>query len=174
MNNETTNKIKYYETFCGHKVSDYALQYGRLDYGTLAKCFDCVLCNNIPQVDPYIFDNIESGDLETFYYDGEEISRDDFDERLEKIEDEISSLSIHDDYAKIEELENEKEKFETLENEIFQYFIVSDNALELLRECNELVFYSDLLGCYIWGVCHFGTSWDYVLTSLSLRRKEME
>lgn len=164
------NNEKYYDTFCGHKVSDYALKYGRLDYGTLAKCFDCVLCNNIPQVDGEIFDNIESGDFESFYYDGEEITREEYEERLEEIENKIASLSIKENYKEIEELEEEKDKFERLENEIFQYYIVSD--ISLLKECNELVFYSPLLDCYIWGVTHWGTSWDYVLTSLKLREKE--
>ena len=70
----------------------------------------------------------------------------------------------------VAELEEEKDKFERLENEIFQYYIVSD--IQLLKECNELVFYSPLLDCYIWGVTHWGTSWDYVLTSLKLREKE--
>ena len=164
------NNEKYYDTFCGHKVSDYALKYGRLDYGTLAKCFNCVLCNNIPQVDSEIFDNIESGDFESFYYDGEEITREEYEERLEEIENKIASLSIKENYKEIEEQEEEKDKFERLENEIFQYYIVSD--ISLLKECNELVFYSPLLDCYIWGVTHWGTSWDYVLTSLKLREKE--
>lgn len=170
MNNEQTNKNKYYDTFWGHKVSDYGLENGRLDYGTLAKCFDCVLCNSIPQVDSEIFDNIESGDFESFYYDGEEITREEYEERLEEIENKIASLSIKENYKEIEELEEEKDKFERLENEIFQYYIVSD--ISLLKECNELVFYSPLLDCYIWGVTHWGTSWDYVLTSIKLKERE--
>lgn len=56
--------------------------------------------------------------------------------------------------------------------EIFQYFIVSDNALEVLKEADEIVFYSPLLDCYVWGVTHYGTSWDYVLTSIKLKERE--
>ena len=172
MNNEQTNTSKYYDTFYGHKVSDYALKYGRLDYGTLAKCFDAILCNNIPQVDNEIFDNVESGDFESFYYDGEEITREKYEEEIEELENKIASLSIKENYKEIEELEEEKDKFERCENDVFQWFIVSYNALELLKECGELVFYSPLLDCYIWGVTHYGTSWDYVLTSLKLRERE--
>jgi len=32
-------------TFMGFEVSDYAKEKGYVDYGTLAKCFDAVLCN---------------------------------------------------------------------------------------------------------------------------------
>lgn len=31
--------------FMGFEVSDYAKEKGYVDYGTLAKCFDAVLCN---------------------------------------------------------------------------------------------------------------------------------
>lgn len=172
MNNEQTNKNKYYDTFYGHKVSDYALQYGRLDYATLSKCFDCVLCNNIGEVDETIWENVESGDLMRYYYDGEEITHEEYDNKLEELENKIATLSIKENYKEIEELEEEKEKYEEEVVEIFQYYIVSDNALHLLQECNELVLYSEKLDCYIWCVDHCGTSWDYVLTSLKLKERE--
>lgn len=172
MKNEEQNNNKYYDTFCGHKVSDYALQYGRLDYGTLAKCFNAILCNNITTVDPYIFDNVISGDFETYYYDGEEITREEYEEKEEEIDNEIETLSMYDARAEIDKLEEEKDKLERQEKDIFQWFIVSDNAVELLKECGELVLYSETLDIYIWGVDHWGTSWDYVLTSLKLKERE--
>lgn len=177
------NKAKYYDTFGGHKVSDYALQYGRLDYATMSKCFDAVLCNNIQEIDPYIFDNIESGDFESYYFKGEEITQEEYEEKREEIEEEIDDLSLIDltelreeDRNKISDrikaLESDLEDFETYQNEVFQWFIVSDNAIDLLKEANELVFYSETLDCYIWGVTHWGTSWDYVLTSIKLQERE--
>lgn len=33
------------DKFMGFEVSDYAKENGYVDYGTLAKCFDAVLCN---------------------------------------------------------------------------------------------------------------------------------
>ena len=36
--------------FCGNKISEYGIQNGYLDYGTLAKAFDAVLCNNITKL----------------------------------------------------------------------------------------------------------------------------
>lgn len=150
MENEKSKS--YYETFYGHKVSDYGLKYGRLDYLTLSKCFDCVLCNNIAEVDNSIYDNIINGDLETFEDDnGNELTREE-----------------------AEELEENGEKVCSNYVDIFQFYIVSDNAKELLKEANEIIFYSELLDCYIWGVTHYGTAWDYVLTSIKLREKESE
>jgi hypothetical protein len=57
-------------------------------------------------------------------------------------------------------------------NEIFQYYIISDQGAEILMECtNEIVYYNDAFDMYLWGVTHYGTSWDYVLTDIKI---EME
>lgn len=51
--------------------------------------------------------------------------------------------------------------------EVYQYYIISDSFAERLqRISNELVFYNEKLDIYLWGITHFGTSWDYVLTNL--------
>lgn len=172
MEQNEQNKTKYYDTFYGHKVSSYALEHGRLDYGTLAKCFDAILCNNIPQVDGDIWCNIESGSLTRFYYDGEEISEEKYEEERERIENEIEEEKLYDNRERVDQLENELDKYEREDVDVFQFYLVSDSALHLLRECNELVLYSDLLDCYVWCVCHWGTSWDYVLTSIKLEERE--
>ena len=52
--------------------------------------------------------------------------------------------------------------------EIYQWFIVDDDAKWILEKANEPLFYSDKLECYVWGVTHYGTAWSYVLTSLEL------
>ena len=59
--------------------------------------------------------------------------------------------------------------------EIFQYFIcnVSYWEVETLRELTQnnndiIIAYSNVLDCYVLMVDHFGTSWDYVLTSVPL------
>ena len=55
------------------------------------------------------------------------------------------------------------------EREIFQYFIIDDNGADILKDyTNEIVMYNNDLGLYVWGVTHFGTSWDYVLTDIEL------
>lgn len=51
--------------------------------------------------------------------------------------------------------------------EIFQYYIISNDGAKILQEyTSEIVFYNDLLNMFVWGVCHYGTAWDYVLTDI--------
>lgn len=51
--------------------------------------------------------------------------------------------------------------------EIFQYYIISDEGADILQTyTNEIVFYNDSLNMFVWGVCHYGTAWDYVLTDV--------
>lgn len=53
--------------------------------------------------------------------------------------------------------------------EVYQYYIVSDSGASFLeRYTDELVFYHEELDMYLWGITHFGTSWDYVLTDIKL------
>lgn len=57
--------------------------------------------------------------------------------------------------------------------EIYQYFIISDNGAEILKELtDEIVYYIPLLDCYVWGVTHYGTAWDYVLTDIKIDLSE--
>ena len=61
--------------------------------------------------------------------------------------------------------------------DIYQYFIVNINDYDIkaLRELEQennddsiLLMYSNILNVYILGVTHYGTSWDYVPTSIKL------
>ena len=62
--------------------------------------------------------------------------------------------------------EDEDSEAESCE-EVFQWFIVSEQGAEIIQEyTNEILYYHDELGIYLWGVTHFGTSWDYVLTDI--------
>ncbi len=52
---------------------------------------------------------------------------------------------------------------------IMQDFIISRYGFEILKEyTDELVFYNDTLGVYIWAVTHWGTAWAYELTNVKL------
>lgn len=63
------------------------------------------------------------------------------------------------------ELENEDGEF----YDIYQYYIITDYGYEFLSTfTDEIVFYNEKLDAYLWGVTHFGTSWDYVLTDIKL------
>lgn len=53
--------------------------------------------------------------------------------------------------------------------DVYQYYIVSDQGARILEELtDEIVFYNEELDLYVWGVTHFGTSWDYVLTDIKV------
>lgn len=61
-----------------------------------------------------------------------------------------------------------------LEGEIFQDYIISEYGYEFLAEhTDEIVFYNEKLDIHVWGVTHFGTTWDYVLTDIKLVRSIM-
>lgn len=56
-----------------------------------------------------------------------------------------------------------------LDKMVMQDFIISRYGYEILKDyTDELVFYNDMLGIYIWAVCHWGTAWDYELTRTKL------
>lgn len=145
--------------FYGNEISQYGLENGYVDFGTLAKSFDCVLCNNIAsrvyetmeQVGGFIDNSEEIEELEKQIYEGEESGG-------------ISQEEIDDIQEKIDELQNEQDEIP----EIYQWYIVSDNAKRILEDAEQIVFYDDELDIYVWGVTHFGTSWDYVLTSIKI------
>ena len=165
------NKL-YGTTFYGNEASDYAKENGYLDYSTLAKAFDAVMNNNIMET------TTEIG----YYWEQENGIIDNSDE-IEELEDQIEELEdkmyefdedSNDYKAFEEEIEKIRTRIEELEEEanqgeIFQYFIISDNGAEILKNwTNEIVFYNEELDMHVWGVTHCGTSWDYVLTDIKL------
>ena len=168
------NKL-YGITFYGNEASDYAKENGFLDYATLAKAFDAVLNNDIIKNTSDIgYWDIENGS-EEYYEDnnGDRYTYDEKEEHIEELEakiEELEELETEEAEAQIEEM---KEDIETLEeahyDEIFPYYIIWDNGAEILKDyTNEIVFYNEELDMYVWGVTHWGTSWDYVLTDIRL------
>ena len=118
-------QIKMYDgKVYGHKVSEYGLKNGYLDYLTLSKIVeDAVLNNNI-----FMGAGYENWELVC----GEE----------------------EDEYGY---------------REVYQYYIIGYSGYRFLEEyTDEIVYYNDELDMYLWGVTHFGTSWDYVLTDIEL------
>lgn len=56
--------------------------------------------------------------------------------------------------------------------EIYQYYIISEFGYDFLSDyTDEIVYYNSTLDVYLWGITHFGTSWDYVLTDVKLLGK---
>ena len=53
------------------------------------------------------------------------------------------------------------------EQEVFQWFIVSDNGAQMIQDyTDEILYYHEELDIYLWGVTHWGTSWDHVLMDI--------
>lgn len=137
------------EYFCGNKISDYGLENGYIDYRTLARSFDMVLNNDIiPKTDGTL------GYWETV--NGSEISYYD---------------NIINDFVEYDDIEN-WDNIEECYTEIYQYFIISEQGYKILSDyTDEIIFYNDMLDMYVWGVTHWGTSWDYVLTDIKIELK---
>ena len=69
------------------------------------------------------------------------------------------------DFDYEEEYEEEEEIIKELE--VFQWYIVSDSGAQIIQDyTNEILYYHDELNIYLWGVTHWGTGWDYVLTDI--------
>ena len=154
---------KYYY---GNSISDYGIENGYVDYATLAECFDAVLNNDIMSLTyeigcweqvSGIVDN--TGEIEEL-----EEKKDELEEQNESSPSQILENEINEINNQIEQLENEQDN----EPEVFQWFIVDDWGARKLQEIDEIVYYNETLDMYLWGVTHYGTSWDYVLTSIKI------
>ena len=71
---------------------------------------------------------------------------------------------------KINDFERINENEESEEYEVFQWYIIDQWGAELLAQWlpNEIVYYSEELDLYIWGVTHYGTVWRGVLTDIAI------
>lgn len=151
--------------FYGNKISDYGLENGYVDYRTFAKAFNAVLANDLMNTtaevgywEPVTSD-IYYEDLDGTIYTQEE--RDDRIEELEAhLEDEENPDEIQEIEAQIEALNEEHYK------DIYQWYIVDENGARICEEFGEVLYYNETLDLYLWGVDHYGTAWDYVLTNI--------
>ena len=79
----------------------------------------------------------------------------------------IIGFTGYDDWDLVlgyEEAEDEEDWYE-----VYQYYIISESGYQFLEQfTDEIVYYHEELDMYLWGITHFGTSWDYVLTDLKL------
>lgn len=166
--------------FFGNEISDYGKENGHVDYATLAKSFDSVFAGGLMAKT-----NIEDWEIENGSYsyyednDGNQYTEAEKDNKIEELENEISAIEAEDDNEDNEELENLREQLESLENsseyyyDIFQFFIISEQGARILKEfTDEIVLYNSDFNLYVWGITHYGTSWDYVLTDIKCTGKE--
>ena len=161
---------RFNDYFYGNKISDYGLENGYVDYRTFAKAFDAVLNNDImnktcdigywEMVSGFV-DN--SDEIEELNEQIEELEAKNEDEPDAATDDQIEELQ-----QRIEELEQAQEDYD----EVFQWYIIDDNGARICQEFNEIVYYNEELDMYLWGVTHWGTSWDYVLTDIECAKIE--
>lgn len=164
--------------FCGNKISDYGIKSGYVDYRTLAKSFDAVLCNDITKLfyNEIGRDYVEPHQINGYIDNSEEIEeiQNKIDDLLEQYKQEENEEKEKDLLQQIDTLEEQIKSLEYEQehrHEIFQYFIIDDAGAQILQDwTDEIVYYIDYLDIYIWGVTHYGTSWDYVLTNIKIEK----
>lgn len=195
MNYNTSRKSRavYGNHFYGNEASDYGKEQGFVDYRTFSKAFDAVMNNSIMQElesAGYYFEPVQDGssdnsdeidelreetdDLETKADDLEEEADDEEEAENQEHADELRAQAenlrnlAEEKRDRADDLESEQEP-----PEIFQFFIVDDAGAEIIQEwTDDPLFYCSALDMYIWGVTHWGTSWDYVLTDIRLNAGE--
>ena len=146
--------------FYGHEVSDYGKEKGYVDYRTLASAFAAVMNNNI------------MSDLENagFYFDPVQDGSSDYSDEIDELREAADALrdQATEKTDAADDLEAEQDP-----PEIFQFFIVDDAGAEIIQKWTDNpLFYCESLDMYIWGVTHWGTSWDYVLTDIRINAGE--
>lgn len=155
---------KYYY---GNAISEYGMENGYVDYATLAKAFNAVLNNDIMSLtyDIGYWEQVSGIVDNTDEIEELEEKMDELEEENESSPSQILENEINEINEQIEDLENEQDN----EPEVFQWFIVDDWGARLLQqETNEIVYYNEILDMYLWGVTHYGTSWNYALTNIKI------
>ena len=173
-------RTHYSKYFYGNKISEYGLENGFVDYATLSKAFNAVLVNDITKLF-YADINGEYNEMEQIngYIDNSD-EIEELEEQIELLKNSISEAgNLPEDEQIEEQIEELEEQIEELEREqdeqqeIYQYYIVSSFGADIIQEyTNDPVFYLPVIDCYVWGVTHWGTLWDYVLTDIKLDLSE--
>lgn len=152
------NYIHKSNYFYGNKISDYGLEHGYIDFKTLASAGDMVLCNDITKL---FYNEIGRDFVEPQQVNGYIDNSDEIQELQEKLDDLLDLYKNTNDEITEKEIENQidqlQDEIDQLQDqqdnqqEIFQYYIISENLAEILQELtNEIVYYIDYLDIYIW------------------------
>jgi hypothetical protein len=134
-----------------------------ITYAELAKRLDAMkLFNKAPELDPDIYDGLESGNL---YNDPEPCDWFMNDATVKAWCCNTHMFDGTGDYPATgkhpKQCDFAEDDVET--KDIYQWYLIGSNDAEYLkRTTDELVFYSNVLDEYLWGVTHFGTPWDSV------------
>ena len=164
--------------FCGNEASDYAKEQGYLDYATLAKGFDAVMNNGIMEM-------TEANGIGYWEQENGEIDNSDeieeLENQIEEVEEKMENVNEDsDDYNAFErEIDEMNDRINKLQNqqdyppEVFQWFIVDENGADIIKEyTDDPLYYNEELDMYVWGVTHYVTAWDNVLTDIQCEIEE--
>ena len=181
----------YQGKWYGENVSSYGIEHGYIDYRCLAGAVgDMVLCNDITKLFYGTvngeYNEVEQGNGYIDNSDAIETKQEQIEaledtlEQLEKIDaDERTTeqlshiLYIYSEIETIQDQIKELEREQDEQPEIYQYYIISDNGADLLkRYTDEIIYYIPVLDVYVWGITHYGTSWDYVLTDIKITEEQ--
>jgi hypothetical protein len=141
-----SNKLDYYGT---------EMEERRKTFNAIINGINMVLMNNIPEVDPSVYDNWE--DRSPMNSGAEDCD-------IMKKKKQWYCL-YHDDYCDASLSEDKPEQCDASSDdyaEVYQWFAVGGNDADYLKRHNQYITYSDLLDTYFLAICHCGTSWDYV------------
>lgn len=128
----------------GENVSSYGLENGYVDYKCLSDIVgNMILNNNIIKYEIDYWECLNGSDIR--YYN--------------------TSTGEYMEYDDIENWDDIEESY----LDIYQYYIITRYGYEILEKfTDEIVYYNEELDIYLWGITHYGTSWDYVLTDIKI------
>ena len=128
----------------GKDISQYGLKNGYMDYKCLSNIVGNTILNN--NIINYEIDNWQ-------LINGSDIKY---------------CNTVTGEYMEYDNIEN-WDNIEESYIDIFQYYIIDDWGVEFLENyTEEIVYYNEVLDIYLWGITHWGTSWDYVLTDIEI------
>ena len=135
----------YKNRWRGQEISEYGLELGYIDYRCLASCVEHLILNNtIINIEGDYWETLSGSDKRYYNNNGDEISEDEY--------------FNHDEYDG---------NYDYID--IYQFYIIPEYAAEFLMEyTNEIIYYNSKLDIHLWGITHYGTSWDYVLTNIKI------
>ncbi len=133
----------------------------RITYRELADRLDAMfMFNKAPELDPEIYEKVENGSL----FNDEPC---DWTVNKATVPSWCCDAHMFDGTGDYPATGEHPEQCDFADQEdpddVYQWYLIgSGDADYLKRHTDELVFYSDVLDEYLWGVTHFGTSWDGV------------
>ncbi|MGN0642985.1 MAG: hypothetical protein ACI4JJ_07540 [Huintestinicola sp.] len=184
--------------FLGSEISSYGEKNGYVDFAAFASSFPHIECNadKFMKYDFELVNGNEvhyvdsDGKTYTPYERNKRVEE--IREEIEVIQDKINELEEEkslmpksgNSLRTEEQIEQEislleddigahENEIETLNyeysNDIFEFFITDANGYDILRRyTDEIVYYVPDFNVYLWGVTHFGASWESVLTSIPI------